>query len=195
MLTEIEKIELPKKVLELYESGNLLEATKMIHERWLIFPHLPEQLRDNDDIAYAAVTGNMQIWHKQSPRLINDINFFISTFNKTNQYSIYFAAPKDMLFMTEYAYHRCHLHYLIPPDVVLKRYNVQNPDKDINDASKLIELIKNWKQWFRGEILGDEVKCVCFLHNQVPGFKLFTYAYAYKWAYHFVAMEERAKYV
>jgi hypothetical protein len=116
MLTETEKIELPKKILELYESGDLLEATKMVHERWLIFPHLPESLRDNNEIAFAAVTGNMQIWHKLSPRLINDIGFFVSTFSKANEYSIYFAAPKDMLFMTEYAYNRCFLGYLIPPD-------------------------------------------------------------------------------
>ena len=195
MLTETEKIELPKKVIELYETGNLEQAAKMVHEKWLIFPHLPETLRDNDEIAFAAVTGNMQIWYKLSPRLINDIVFFVSTFNKTNQYPIYDATLKDMLFMTEYAYRQCIYHYLIPPDTVLKRYNIQNPDKELNDANKLIGLIKNWKQWFKGDVLVDEVRCVCFLHEQVPGFKLFTYVYAYKWAYHLLATEERNKYV
>jgi hypothetical protein len=114
MLTKIEKTELTKELVALFNAGEVDKAATLVKERWLIFSHLPSALRDNDDIAYAAVTANMQAWKGLSPRLINDINFFKTTFNKTNTHRIWFEKPRDMLFITAYANKNRIYAYLIP---------------------------------------------------------------------------------
>ncbi len=198
MLKEDEKKALLEEIMSLSRDNDIEAVASIVKEKWLIFSHLPEELRDNNQVALSAVTANMQSWHYLSTRLINDIDFFLKSFNSTNRFPIDLENPRDMLVMTQYANAHCTFGYTIPAHNVIEKYNYKrnlDAEKELCAANELIKIIKSWEIWFKGDVVNDEVACISYLYKKIPGFKVFTYIYAYKWAFNLSAQKMRSNYV
>lgn len=191
MLTEAEKIELPKQIAELYDSGHSNDAMEKVRERWLVFSHLPERLRDNDAIALTAVGKNLQASCGLTERLKGSINFFEKAFNINHPMPpISLTTARDTLFML--AFSRNYFTYIhnISLGDIHARFSASDIEIEKAAADGLIHLVGDWQSW----LSGHKEHCIQYIEETCPNFASFSYAYAYIWAFSHWSSNERGKY-
>ncbi len=193
-----EEKELSQKVVQHFENGEIGLASKLVGENWSVFSTLPEKLRGDEEIALAALISNMQNWNNLPLNLKDNIDFFKVVFNRKNQYSIRFERARDMLFVSEYANRFCFRGYLIPEKAIFDGYGIKkgvNIKRERWAANDLMDEVKDYKNWLHGNLLDDEICRISYLHNKIPGFKLFTYVYASRMAFSFIASDIKNEYM
>lgn len=78
MPTEIEKM--TQKVIALITENRKDEAISFVKQNAEVFPKLPEHLRDNDQIALAAMGRFLQVGTYASDRIKSNIEIFVKAF-------------------------------------------------------------------------------------------------------------------
>ena len=192
MLTETEKIELPKKIAELYDSGLTEEAIEQLKERWLVFSHLPERLRDIDAIALTAVGKNLQASCGLTERLKSSIDFFEKAFNIYHPLPpISLTTARDTIFMLAFSrYYGCYQH-LVSLETIHAQFGSSSIDAEKAAADNLIRFVGDWRSW----LSGNKEHCICHIEKACPGFSSFSYAYAYIWAFSHWSSDLRGQYI
>ena len=125
----------------LFGAGQIERVEQLVTKHWTVFPELPESIRDNDRLAFAAASSNMQIGHAASERLRKDITFFVRAFNKGHAVhgspAISITTPRDMFFMLKYARSCCHYGHLITETEVSELFEPHNLEHELVAATAL----------------------------------------------------------
>lgn len=179
----------------LFGAGQIERVEQLVTKHWIVFPELPESIRDSDRLAFAAVSSNMQIGHAASERLRKDITFFVRAFNKGHAVHgspvISITTPRDMFFMLKYARSCCHYGHLITETEVSELFEPHNLEHELVAATALEELINSLKSW--PDISYDPILIdgaprrnlgdarMQYFEVLAPGFSEFSYFYASAW--------------
>lgn len=176
-------------------SGQIERVEQLVKEHWIVFPELPESIRNDDRLAFAAVSSNMQIGHAASERLRKDVTFFVRAFNKCyavhGRPSISITTPRDMFFMLKYARSCCHYGHLITATEISELFEPHNIEHELVAATALEEVINSLKSW--PDISYDAILVdgtprrtlddarMQYFEGLAPGFSDCSYFYASAW--------------
>ncbi len=184
MTTPQEKAKLSAKILVLFNSGEIEQIEELVRRYWIVFPELAEPVRDNDEIAFAAVSSDMQIGHAMSDRLRKNVSFFVRAFDAYNAFRkvgpISITAPRDLFFILLFAQYCCHYGHLIGEAEVAELFKPRTIEEELDAAIALKELIYSLKSWSDVGSPAEET-CIRFFVSKAPGFADTSYRYAYMW--------------
>lgn len=191
MLTEAQKVEMPKQFLQLYTAGKTEEALIYLRENWLIYPHLPVWAFDDEQISEVAISRHPHLSWKMSDRLQSNIRFFEKVFNQFSPYSkITLNTGRDTFFMLAYANA---VEYYTKTNIqpyVSALFPSQDIEQESSAALRLAAETTNWRKWR----LSDKQECSQLLSEAFPGFTSYAYEYAYYWMFRNHANDQRAQY-
>ncbi len=184
MTTPKEKAKLVAKINLLFTSGEIEQIEEIVRIGWIVFPELEEPIRDNDRIAFAAVSSAMQIGHGMSDRLRKDIPFFVRAFDAYNVFRkigpISIANPRDLFFLLQFARDCCYYSHLIAEVEVAELFAPLTIKSEHEAALAFKTLIYSIKDWRDINAPSTEAR-IKYFKSKVPGFAESSYQYAHEW--------------
>lgn len=184
MTTPQEKADFTAKIHLLFSSGEIEQIEELVRKNWIVFPELAEPIRDNDQVAFAAVSSAMQIGHGMSDRLRKNIPFFVRTFDAHNVYRkigpVSITSPRDLFFILQFARYCCNYYHLIGEAEVIELFATRPIGREFEAAAALKELIYSVKNW---PDIGAPTKDarIEYFKSKAPGFTVSSYQYADEW--------------
>ena len=167
-------------IVDLVNRGKEREACLYVRTSPELYSKLPRSLRDNDQIALAAIGRMPSALSAATPRLKADLDFFVKVFSSYFNRQFSFSSAQDIFFMLQFAKDRHGYRHDIGSKQVAEKLSKESLDASFNTVSgALYLLVQRFDSW----LSTDKEHDINTLRQQAPGFSDTSYEYAYDWAF------------
>lgn len=182
MLTREEIEQRSARIAEFVRQNRISEAADVVRDNWLIFAHLPQHLRDSEELALAAMGCSLQGGNNASLRLKADMRFFLRAFNSCHFLNpIALTSARDLVFMLEYSKHYLNYRHEVSEDAVVSAFGLSGEaaNQELDHGRDLVVFCRREQRW----LTGDKTRDIEHMKTEHPGFAAASYEHAHIWAF------------